>query len=212
MPRRTGGVTQFQMPRGQFGRRTLEGMNEHHSKLTDWGLTHVSVKRRDTVLDVGCGGGRTIKKLAAMAAQGKVYGVDYSEESVAISKKTNAASVRDRRVEILNASVSELPLPKDTFNLVTAVETHFWWRDIAAGMREVFRVTKRRGIFVVIAEVYKGATSGVSRTTEEQAPQTGITMLTPDEHRDLFTNAGFTKIKVDVFAEKGWLCVTGKKP
>lgn len=211
MPKRTGGVTQFQLPRGWLGRRTLRRMNKSHSELTDWGLTHIAVEPQYTILDVGCGGGRTVGKLAALATRGKVYGVDYSEDSVAMSKKTNAASIRAGRVEIARASVSELPFPENTFDLITAVETHFWWRDLSHDMREVFRVTKRGGIFIVIAEVYKGATSAVSRSTEKQAPQTGITMLTPDEHRDLFATSGFTDIQIDIFAENGWICVTGKK-
>jgi ubiquinone/menaquinone biosynthesis C-methylase UbiE len=56
-------------------------MNSRHSKVTDWGLSHVSVEKNATVLDVGCGGGRTISKLAAIVTHGKVYGVDFSKES-----------------------------------------------------------------------------------------------------------------------------------
>lgn len=211
MPNRTGGVTQFQLPRGWRGRLTLRRMNKSHSKLTDWRLTHITVEPKYTILDVGCGGGRTVGKLAALATQGKVYGVDYSEDSVAMSKKINAAAIRAGRVEIAKGSVSQLPFPDNTFDLITAVETHFWWSNLPTDMREVFRVTKRGGIFIVIAEVYKGATSTVSRWTEKQAPQTGIAMLTPDEHRDLFTNAGFVDIHLDIDAEKGWICVTGRK-
>jgi fibrillarin-like rRNA methylase len=51
-------------------------MNSSHSKLTDWGLEHISIENNETILDVGCGGGRTVSKLAAIATQGKVYGVD----------------------------------------------------------------------------------------------------------------------------------------
>jgi len=50
-------------------------------------LQHVSIANDYTILDVGCGGGRTVSKLAAMATQGKVYGVDYSEESVAATNR-----------------------------------------------------------------------------------------------------------------------------
>ena len=77
--------TQCKKPTGLIGRLTLWRMNKSHSDLTDWGLTHTTVESRFTVLDVGCGGGRTVGKLAAMAAQGKVHGIDYSEESVAAS-------------------------------------------------------------------------------------------------------------------------------
>ena len=77
-------VSQCQRPRGWVGRFVLWQMNSRHSKVTDWGLAHVSVNERDTILDIGCGGGRTLNKLAAMATQEKVYGVDFSGESVAV--------------------------------------------------------------------------------------------------------------------------------
>jgi precorrin-6B methylase 2 len=38
-----------------------------------------SIGKQDIDLDVGCGGGRTVSKLAAIATQGKVYGIDHSE-------------------------------------------------------------------------------------------------------------------------------------
>jgi ubiquinone/menaquinone biosynthesis C-methylase UbiE len=120
-------------------------MNASHSKVTDWGLGHISVGQGDTILDVGCGGGRTVSKLAAIAVEGKVYGVDYSEESVAASKRTNARGVDAGRVEIRQGSVSQLPFPDGMFNLVTGVETHFWWPDLPGDMREVFRVSEAWG-------------------------------------------------------------------
>ena len=86
-------------------------MNSSHSKLTDWGLQYISITNYDTILDVGCGGGRTVNKLAAIATQGKVYGVDYSEESVAFSKRTNSRWIEAGRVEIRQASISQLPFP-----------------------------------------------------------------------------------------------------
>ena len=53
-------------------------MNRSHSSVTDWGLKHVQIDEHFTILDVGCGGGRTIEKLAALATKGMVYGVDYA--------------------------------------------------------------------------------------------------------------------------------------
>ena len=81
-------------------------MNSRHSGVTDWGLSHIAVAKDDTVLDVGYGGGRTVGKLAAMATQGKVYGVDFSRESVAVATRTNRQSIAAGRVEIRHGSVS----------------------------------------------------------------------------------------------------------
>ena len=36
-------------------------MNLSHSKLTDWGLAHISIENHDTILDVGCGGGTRLQ-------------------------------------------------------------------------------------------------------------------------------------------------------
>jgi ubiquinone/menaquinone biosynthesis C-methylase UbiE len=203
--------TQCKKPTGFFGRFTLWRMNKSHSKLTDWGLTHITVGLRFTVLDVGCGGGRTISKLAALAGQGKVHGIDYSEESVAASRRYNAQAIRLGRVEIQLADVGKLPFPDNTFDLVTGVETHFWWPDIAAGFRETRRVLKPGGTLILIAEVYKGADTTMSRLCEKYAPITGMKMLTSDEHRDLLASVGFADVRIDALAAKGWITAQGRK-
>lgn len=204
-------VSQCQKPTGWLGRLNLWNMNSRHSKLTDWGLGHVSIASSDTILDIGCGGGRTISKLAATATQGKVYGVDHSEESVAASKRTNAHLIRDGRVEVHLGSVSQLPFREGTFDLVTAVETHFWWPNLSTDMREVFRVLKTGGKLIVIAEIYKGANTTVAKLAGKYASQAGMKMLDVDEHRELFARAGYSDVRVVTVPDKGWICGIGRR-
>jgi ubiquinone/menaquinone biosynthesis C-methylase UbiE len=187
-------------------------MNASHSKLTDWGLKQLQIENHYTILDVGCGGGRTVGKLAAIATQGKVYGVDYSEESVAATNRTNAQWIALGRVEVRHGSVSELPFTDGEFDLATAVETHFWWPNLPGDMREVFRVLKPGGTLAVIAEVYKGANTTTSRLAERYASRTGMTLLSAAEHRELFTNAGCSNVQVIEERHKGWICGIGRKP
>jgi ubiquinone/menaquinone biosynthesis C-methylase UbiE len=186
-------------------------MNSRHSKVTDWGLGHVSIGKDNTILDVGCGGGRTLSKLAESATQGKVYGIDYSEESVAVSKRTNARWIDMGRVEIRHASVSQLPFGDGMFDLVTAVETHFWWQNLPADMRELFRVLKSGGRLIVIAEVYKGANTRVAKLAEKYASRTGMTLLDVEEHRELFATAGYLNIQIIEERDRGWICGIGEK-
>jgi ubiquinone/menaquinone biosynthesis C-methylase UbiE len=209
---RNAPVNQCSKPTGWLGRFTLWRMNSSHFKLTDWGLQHISVENRHTILDVGCGGGRTVSKLAAIATQGKVYGVDYSDESVTATKRTNAEWIGLGRVEVRHGSVSQLPFPDDLFDLVTAVETHFWWPNLPGDMREVFRVLKAGGTLIFIAEIYKGANTMAAKLAEKYTSRTGLTLLTVDEHRELFTNAGYLNVQVIEERDKGWICGTGRKP
>ena len=69
-------IDQCRKPSGFFGRFSLWDMNRHHSKLTDWGLRHVSIRKTDRILDIGCGGGRIIDKPASMTNAGKVHGIE----------------------------------------------------------------------------------------------------------------------------------------
>jgi len=211
VPSGSAPTNQCRKPAGWLGRFTLWRMNASHSKLTDWGLAHISVEKNHTILDIGCGGGRTISKLAAIATEGRVYGVDYSEESVATTRRTNARWIEASRVEIRQASVSQLPFPNNTFDVITAVETHYFWPDLPANMHEVFRVLKPGGPFIVIAEVYKGATSTAAALLEKYSERAGMTLLTADEHRDLFTNAGYSDVQVIEERKKGWICAVGVK-
>src|SRR5689334_10913602 len=104
---------QCRKPSGWLGRFIAWTMNRSHFDLTSWGLGHVAVGTRDAILDVGCGGGRTIQRLAAMAEHGKVYGVDYAATCVAASRSSNKAAIDSGRVEIQQATVSRLPFAGD---------------------------------------------------------------------------------------------------
>jgi len=209
---RTTRVTQCQKPTGLLGRFILWNMNSRHSKVTDWGLSHISIGTHDSILDVGCGGGRTVSKLAAIATEGKVCGLDYSKESVAVASRINREWIKMGRVEIREGAVSQLPFPDAVFDLVTAVETHFWWPDLLAGMREVLRVLKPGGTLIIIAEIYKGAQTATAKLAEKYLPLSGMALLSVDEHRELFANAGYSDIQVITEPRKGWICGIGKKP
>jgi len=203
-------LDQCRKPTGWLGRLFLWIMNRGHSKLTEWGLQEISLGKRDTILDVGCGGGVTVRKLAAVAAEGKVYGIDHSEQSVAVARRTNRQGIAEGRVEIRQASVSGLPFSDGLFDLVTAVETHYFWPDLPADMREVLRVLKPGGTLVIMAEAYKGGKH--DQWLQRVARHTKMVFLTAEEHRELFSNAGYSEVRVTERPDKGWICAIGRKP
>ena len=201
---------QVRKPSGPFGRRVVRAMNVGHAKMTDWALQQVTVRGNAVILDVGCGGGRTLQRLAALAPEGKLFGIDYSAASVAVSRDTNAREIERGRIQVEQGSVAALPFPDGTFDMVTAVETHYYWPNLAANTGEIRRVLKPGGSFVLIAETYRG---GPFRLLYGIVmPLLGAAFLSDEEHRDLLTQAGFTEVATKHAPGKNWICATGRRP
>jgi ubiquinone/menaquinone biosynthesis C-methylase UbiE len=200
---------QVRKPSGWLGKRVVRAMNLSHGAMTDWALQLITIPRVATILDIGCGGGRTIQELAAWAPEGKVFGLDYSPTSVEVSRNTNAHEIDAGRVQIEQGSVAALPFPDHSFDIVTAVETHYYWPDLPANVREVFRVVKPGGRFVLIAETYHG---GPLRLLYGAImPLLRAAYLSDEEHRNLLAEAGFTEVATQHKPGKNWILATGRR-
>ena len=175
-------------PRGRMGRFMLRFMNLCHAPLTNWGLSLVDFRDGWTMLDIGCGGGATLRRLLRRSANSIVYGLDISEESVAKARQLNSA-VLGSRVFVEQGTANELPFDDRKFDLVTAVETIYFWPDLPQCLSEVRRVLKPGGLFVVIVEV---ADSNSKWTDLVE----GMTAYTPEQLRDLLDDAGFLHTEI----------------
>ena len=203
-------LTNARKPTGRVGRLLIRAMNISHYQLTNWGLSHLSIRSRDTILDVGCGGGSTVHKLARIATNGKVYGVDFSNESVMVSRMTNRRFVQIGRVEIQQGSVSCLPFSDSMFDLVTAVNTHNYWPDLAADMQEILRVLRPDGKLIIIGSVYEGGKD--DKRNQKYAELIEIGFPSIKELRELFLRAGYTEVQMFEKYNRGWICGIGRKP
>jgi ubiquinone/menaquinone biosynthesis C-methylase UbiE len=185
-------------------------MNLTHAALTDWGLDQLAVGNATAILDIGCGGGRTVHRLAALAPGGKVIGLDYSATCVAASRDFNAKEIEAGQARIELGSVAALPFADSTFDIVTAVETHYYWPDLPANVREILRVLKPGGTCALIAETYRGGPLRLLYGTV--MPLLGAAFLSDGEHCDLLTQAGFCEVKTHHVSGKNWICATGRRP
>lgn len=134
-------------PQGKLGNIQLKSMNKEHTPVSLWGLKHLNINPDDVILDVGCGGGININRMAKDAK--KVYGIDYSIESVKLSREVNEKLIDNGRVEIHEGNVKDLPFEDNTFDIVTAFETVYFWPDIEKCFGEVKRVLKPGGTFLI---------------------------------------------------------------
>ena len=145
-----GFFSNMRKPEGKLGNIQLKSMNKEHTPVSLWGLKHLNISPDDVILDIGCGGGMNINRMAQSAK--KVYGVDYSIESVNLSKEVNEDLIKEGRVEVHEGNVMDLPFEDNSFDIVTAFETVYFWPDIVKSFGEVKRVLKPGGMFLIGCE------------------------------------------------------------
>ncbi|MCZ9888779.1 class I SAM-dependent methyltransferase [Brachyspira hyodysenteriae] len=103
------------------------------------------------LLDIGCGTGYLINMLKKYKATAEFYGLDLSEEMINISKSKN---IKD--AEFILGSANKLPFNDNTFDIVTCIQSfhHYPYPDEA--MKEVYRVLKKGGIYILSDTVVGG--------------------------------------------------------
>lgn len=175
-------------PEGSLGRAMLCFMNYTHAPLTNWGLKLVNVQDGWTMLDVGCGGGFTIRQLLKRSKDAQVYGIDISEESVTKARQVNA-EVLDKQVYVTQGSAEQLPYNDEMFDLVTAVETVYFWPNLPDCLQEVRRVLKPGGKFAIMVEVVDSDSKWTSIVD-------GMTAYTPEQLKTLLDDAGFIQTEI----------------
>lgn len=196
-------------PQGFWGKMMIKSMNKGHSELTDWALVHLEIKRNYNALDVGCGGGKTVSKLCQRIGNGKVYGIDYSELCVEKSKKLNKNNIMCGKASILQSSVSSLPFEDNKFDVITAVETYYFWPDKLNDLKEVYRVLKSGGKLLLVFEMVKSEEEPNKWDKVEKS--LGIEAVSKDGIFDILLHAGYQNIRTYSKSSTGWLCVTAEK-
>ena len=150
----------------------------------------------EVVVDLGSGRGRDCKRAAlAVGDEGHVYGIDATDEMIFRATK-EAAKMDVRNVEFLKCDLADIALADETANLVTSNCTINHATDKDAVWREVHRILKPGGRFVV-SDIY--ATEEVSeeyRTDPDRVAECWAGAVTRDVYMDALERAGFENIEI----------------
>lgn len=202
-------VENAEKPDGFWGKLMIRSMNKGHSELTDWALCHIKTEPGDYVLDVGCGGGKTVGKLSNMVGNGKVYGIDYSDLCIKKAEKLNHKNVLCGKVKLQKATVSALPFDSDKFDLVTAVETYYFWPDKLNDLREIWRVLKPGGKIMLVFEMLKDKNDPERWSKVEE--RLNIEAVSREDIDAMLERAGYLNIRTYVKSGTTWLCAVAEK-
>ncbi len=200
-------VSQTRKPEGFLGKMMVNGMNSGHAKMADWGMSHLKKTAPESIVDIGCGGGRNAAEMLKKYPSANVTAVDYSEISVEKAILYNKDMIDAGRCSVIQGDVSALDIPDNSYDLATAFETIYFWPGLEKCFAEVARILKPGGVFMIVNE--SDGTDKGSLTFEKIID--GMKCHTPTEIEAALKAAGFTKAKTDHHRSKPWITVLARK-
>jgi len=115
-----------------------------------WAIRHLDRTFYPVILDVGVGNGRSTILLKETFPQSTITGIDISDAAVAQAQQIEITNLNFERRDVRETGFSD-----ESFDLITAFQTHFHWQDLEASFMELRRILKSDGILLLACEYNK---------------------------------------------------------
>lgn len=129
-----------------------EGMEQDHLPITLPVLAKMRLAPTDNVLDVGCGAGWLSRRLARLVPEGRVVGMDISDEMIRHARRS---SVDFDNLLFVAGEVAQIPWRPHFFSHAISVESSYYWPAPAAGIQDIFRVLSEGGSAWMLINYYR---------------------------------------------------------
>jgi ubiquinone/menaquinone biosynthesis C-methylase UbiE len=162
-----------------------EEMEHTHLPIVEPTLALMNLDPADRVLDVGCGSGWLVRRLAARVPNCRVVGIDVSDEMI---RRAQVAGAGVPNIHFVQGSAEQIPAGPDSFTKVLSVESAYYWHDPARALGEIFRVLGPGGSAWILINYYRENPDCHQWKLHFQTP---THLLSAVEWQDHFRAAGF---------------------
>lgn len=114
-------------------------------------IARLGIAPDHNILELGFGPGLGLARLAELAPEGLVAGIDASPAMLRRATRRNAAAIAAGRVSLLPGDFASLPFPDAAFDRVLAVNVVYFWDRPEEVMGEIVRVTRPGARIAVFA-------------------------------------------------------------
>ncbi len=166
-----------------------ESMEKGHRPVGEQAIARMRISPDARVLDVGCGSGWATRMLAEYAFNGRVTGIDISDEMIRVARESSRSLPN---VDFEIASAEQLPFPDHEFTHAFSMESLYYYRNIPQALKEIHRVLKPGGLFVAIMDLYWENEATHQWIDTLKVP---VELLSVGDYHSLFIDAGFVNIR-----------------
>jgi SAM-dependent methyltransferase len=176
---------QSRSPAGWLGQIVARVMSFETQAVNRDAVDRLGAQRRDAVLEVGCGHGRTLARIAA-APVAFAAGVDPSPVMIDLARKRMRRWIEAGLAEVAPGSGAGIPHPDGRFDAALAVHVVYFWSDGVPELREIRRVLRPGGKLLL---AYRPRDEAAVATL----PATVYALRSEGEVEALLAEAGFTE-------------------
>jgi ubiquinone/menaquinone biosynthesis C-methylase UbiE len=157
---------------------------------------HAGIKKGDTVLDLGSGAGNDVFVARALVGdEGKVFGLDFTQEMVDKANKNNS-KLGFKNVEFKLGDIEQMPFDNNIIDVVVSNCVLNLVPDKRKAFAEIYRILKPGAHFCVSDIVLKGELpSGLKKSAEMYAGCVAGA-LQQDDYLGLIKETGFRNIEI----------------
>ena len=166
-----------------------ESMERGHRPVGEQAIALMRVPADARVLDVGCGSGWATRLLAERALNGRVTGIDISDEMVRLARES---SLMFPNVDYQTASAEQLPFANGEFTHAFSMESLYYYADIAKALAEIYRTLRSGGVFVTVLDLYLESRASHQWVDQLKVP---VQLLSIGDYRSLLAEAGFVNVR-----------------
>ena len=164
------------------------GMEKGHRPIGEQAIELMTISSTSQVLDVGCGSGWATRLMAENSCEGRVVGIDISDEMIQLAQETSRSF---SNIEFHVASAEKLPFKDDEFTNAFSMESLYYYRDMAAALREIRRVLQDGGQFVTVVDLFQENLPSHQWIDQLKVP---VQLLSIADYRLMFEAAGFVNV------------------
>ena len=166
-----------------------EEMEENHLPIVLPMLDLMGLRSTDRVLDVGCGSGWLVRRLAATLSSGSAMGIDVANEMV---RRAQLAAASVPNASFLQGTAEDVPASPEFFTKVISVESAYYWHNVQRGLREIHRVLAPGGSAWILINYYRDNLDCHQWAQNFKIP---TTLLSAAEWQERFRTAGFRDVQ-----------------
>lgn len=137
-------------PRGRLSGLVAAILNRGNRGLTTAAIDALELGPGATAVDVGFGGGVGLDLLLdRVGSEGRVHGVEISEEMLARAARRHHADLEKKRLALHQGAMNALPLPDSQVDGLITINTVYFVCDLPAAAAELARVLVPGGRVVI---------------------------------------------------------------